>query len=109
MRLGEPKDPAHVWPVPRQPQFIPDVDPKEFTVYKTDLTPWSPEWRQLRTDVWDEPHFKKAEASIFWKHRLPGNPVNTIVKGGHSDAFDWDRHLAHVSNIYDMQIGRAHV
>ena len=102
MRLGEPKDPEHVWPVPRQPQFIPDVDPKEFTVYKTDLTPWSPEWRQLRTDVWDEPHFKKADASVFWKHRLPGNPVNVIVKGGHSDAFDWDRHLAHVSNIYDM-------
>ena len=24
------------------------------------------------------------------------------MKGGHSDAFDWDRHLAHVSNIYDM-------
>ena len=102
MRLGEPKDPEHVWPVPRQPQFIPDEDPKEFTVYKTDLTPWSPEWRQLRMDVWDEPHFKKAEASIFWKHRLPGNPVNTVVRGGHSDAFDWDRHLAHVSNIYDM-------
>ena len=102
MRLGEPKDPEHVWPVPRQPQFIPDEDPVDFTVYKTDLTPWSPEWRQLRMDVWDEPHFKKAEASIFWKHRLPGNPVNTIVKGGHSDAFDWDRHLAHVSNIYDM-------
>ena len=102
MRLGEPKNPEHVWPVPRQPQFIPDEDPKELTVYKTDLTPWSPEWRQLRTDVWDEPHFKKAEASIFWQHRLPGNPVNTVVKGGHSDAFDWDRHLAHVSNIYDM-------
>ena len=102
MRLGEPKDPEHVWPIPRQPQFIPDEDPTDFTVYKTDLTPWSPEWRQLRMDVWDEPHFKKAEASIFWKHRLPGNPVNTIVKGGHSDAFDWDRHLAHVSNIYDM-------
>ena len=102
MRLSEPKDPEHVWPVPRQPQFIPDEDPVDFTVYKTDLTPWSPEWRQLRTDVWDEPHFKKAEASIFWKHRLPGNPVNIFVRGGHSDAFDWDRHLAHVSNIYDM-------
>ena len=102
MRLGEPKDPEYVWPIPRQPQFIPDEDPKDLTVYKTDLMPWSKEWRELRMDVWDEPHFKKAEASIFWKHRLPGNPVNTIVKGGHSDAFDWDRHLAHVSNIYDM-------
>ena len=102
MRLGEPKDPEHVWPVPRQPQFIPETDPKGLTVYKTDLTPWDKEWRDLHTDVWDEPHFKPVFASIFWQHRLPGNPVNTEVKGGHSDAMDWDRHLAHVSNIYDM-------
>ena len=102
MRLGEPKDPEHVWPVPRQPQFIPETDPKGLTVYKTDFTPWDQEWRDLHTDVWDEPHFKPALASRFWQHRLPGNPVNTEVKGGHSDAFDWDRHLAHVSNIYDM-------
>jgi hypothetical protein len=102
MRLGEPNDPEHVWPVPRQPQFIPETDPKGLTVYKTDLTPWDKEWRDLHTDVWDEPHFKPVFASIFWQHRLPGNPVNTEVKGGHSDAFDWDRHLAHVSNIYDM-------
>ena len=102
MRLGEPKDPEHVWPVPRQPQFIPETDPKGFTVYKTDLHPFMKEWRDLRTDVWDEPHFKPLKASVFWQHRLPGNPVNTEVKGGHSDAFDWDRHLAHVSNIYDM-------
>jgi hypothetical protein len=102
MRLGEPKDPEHVFPVPRQPQFIPETDPKGFTVYKTDLQPWHPEWRKLRMDVWDEPHFKKLFESIFWQHRLPGNPVNTEVRGGHSDAFDWDRHLAHVSNIYDM-------
>ncbi len=102
MRLGEPKNPRHVWPVPRQPQFIPQSDPKGLTVYKTDLTPWSPEWRALRMDVWDEPHFKPVQASIFWRHRLPGNPVNTMVRGGHSDAMDWDRHLAHVSNIYDM-------
>ena len=102
MRLGEPKDPEHVWPVPRQPQFIPEVDPKGFTVYKTDFQPWSEGWRELHTDVWDEPHFKGVMESIFWQHRLPGNPVNTEVKGGHSDAMDWDRHLAHVSNIYDM-------
>ncbi len=102
MRLGEPKDSEHVWPVPRQPQFIPETDPKGLTVYKTDLTPWDQEWRDLHTDVWDEPHFKPVMASIFWKHRLPGNPVNTEVRGGHSDAMDWDRHLAHVSNIYDM-------
>ena len=30
MRLGEPNDPTHVFPVPRQPQFISEVDPKGF-------------------------------------------------------------------------------
>ncbi|MGI6242411.1 MAG: glycoside hydrolase family 9 protein [Prevotella sp.] len=102
MRIGEPADPAHLLPVPRQPRFIPNVDPKGFIVYKTDLTPWSEEWRKIHSDVWDEPHFKKAETSLFYQHRLPGNPVNNKVVGGHSDAFDWDRHLAHVSNIYDI-------
>ncbi len=102
MRLGEPADPEHVFPIPRQPQFIPETDPKGLTIYKTDLHPWHPEWIALRTDVWDEPHFKPALESIFWRHRLPGNPVAIDVRGGHSDAFDWDRHLAHVSNIYDM-------
>lgn len=102
MRLGEPIDTPRVVPIPRQPRFIPEVDPVGFTVYKTDLHPWHPDWRKLRGDVWDEPHFKPALTSAFWEHRLPGNPVNIDVKGGHSDAFDWDRHLAHVSNIYDM-------
>lgn len=102
MRVGEPIDPAHVFPVPRQPQFIAGENPKGFTIYKTDLHPWHPEWQKLRMDVWDEPHFKAADQSLFWQHRLPGNPVVVAVKGGHSDAFDWDRHLAHISNIYDM-------
>lgn len=102
MRLGEPIMPDKVWPVPRQPQFIPETDPKGLTIYKTDFQPWDPEWRALRTDVWDDPHFKPVKASVFWKHRLPGNPVAVDVKGGHSDACDWDRHLAHVGNIYDM-------
>ena len=102
MRLGEPKDPENVWPVPRQPQFIPETNPKGLTIYKTDFHPFCQEWRDLHTDVWDEPHFKAPLDSRFWQHRLPGNPVAVDVKGGHSDAFDWDRHLAHVSNIYDM-------
>ena len=101
MRLGEPILPD-VSPAPRQPRFVPGEDPKGFTVYKTDLHPWHPDWRKLRGDVWDEPHFKPREASAFWAHRLEGNPINPEVRGGHSDAFDWDRHLAHVSNIYDM-------
>lgn len=101
MRLGEPAD-AGISPTPRQPMFIPEVDPVGFTVYKTDLQPWHPDWRRIGGDVWDEPHFKPLLASAFWQHRLPGSPVNTEVKGGHSDAYDWDRHLAHVSNIYDL-------
>ena len=60
MRLGEPIDTPRVTPVPRQPRFIPEVDPVGFTVYKTDLQPWHPDWRKLRGDVWDEPHFKPA-------------------------------------------------
>ena len=101
MRLGEPIDPR-ITPVPRQPQFIPGENPKGLVIYKTDLHPWHPDWRKLRGDVWDEPHFKMPRQSAFWAHRLPGNPVNEIVRGGHSDAMDWDRHLAHVSNIYDL-------
>ena len=102
MRLDEPVDTPRVLPVPRQPQFVAGGVADDFKIYKTDLQPWHPEWRKLRMDVWDEPHFKKAEESVFWKHRLPGNPVAKNVRGGHSDAFDWDRHIAHVSNIYDM-------
>jgi len=102
MRLGEPVEPARVTPVPRQPRFIAGVDPARLVIYKTDLTPWSKEWIDLKTDVWDEPHFKPAEQSLFWRHRLEGLPTVTGITGGHSDAFDWDRHLAHVANIYDQ-------
>ena len=101
MRLGEPVDPR-ISPVPRQPQFIHGKNPEGFIIYKTDLHPWHPDWRKIRGDVWDEPHHIMPEQSQFLQHRLPGNPVNENVVGGHSDAFDWDRHLAHVSNIYDL-------
>lgn len=100
MRLGE--DRMDMTPVPRRPLFIPETDPAGFTIYLTDLQPWHPEWKQYKRDIWDEPHFKPAKESMFWRHRLPGNPVNTEARGGHSDAYDWDRHLAHVSNLYDM-------
>lgn len=101
MRVGEPVDTPRIVPIPRQPRFEAG-DPAGFKIYKTDLHPWHPEWRKMRGDVWDEPHFKRPEQSKFWEHRLPGNPEAIGVKGGHSDAMDWDRHLAHVSNIYDM-------
>ena len=100
MRLGEDRLDMH--PVPRQPTFTPEKDPEGFTIYLTDLQPWHSVWKNYKGDIWDEPHFKAAQQSLFWQHRLPGNPVNRKARGGHSDAFDWDRHLAHVSNLYDM-------
>ncbi|HKJ78091.1 MAG TPA: glycoside hydrolase family 9 protein, partial [Prolixibacteraceae bacterium] len=100
MRVGE--DRLDMVPVPRQPTFIPEKDPEGFTIYLTDLDPFDKIWNEIPGDTWDEPHFKPGVESIFWKHRLPGNPTNPNAVGGHSDAFDWDRHLAHVSNIYDL-------
>ena len=100
MRVGE--DPKAATPVPRQPRFIPGKDPEGFTVYLTDLDPFDPKWQDHPGDTWDEPHFKPAKESMFWKRRLPGHPTNPRAFGGHSDALDWDRHLSHVSNIYDL-------
>lgn len=100
MRIGE--DQMDMEPVPRRPLFIPGENPEGFTVYLTDLDPFDPEWQEIPGDTWDEPHFKPARESEFWKRRLPGNPTNPHAYGGHSDALDWDRHLGHVSNIYDL-------
>ena len=100
MRVGEPVTDLH--PIPRQPRFIQGEDPENFKIYMTDLDPYDAAWENHPGDTWDEPHFKPAEASMFWQRRLPGNPTNPLARGGHSDALDWDRHLAHVSNLYDM-------
>ncbi len=100
MRIGE--DQMDMVPVPRRPLFIPGKDPEGFTIYLTDLDPFDSLWNAIPGDTWDEPHFKPARESEFWKRRLPGNPTNPNARGGHSDALDWDRHLAHVSNIYDL-------
>lgn len=98
MRVGEPM--TEIRPVPRQPQFMPEKDPAGFTVYLTELHPFHPKWDDHPGDTWDENHFKPAEESMFWANRPAGNPTNPHAYGGHSDAADWDRHLAHVSNIY---------
>jgi hypothetical protein len=100
MRIGEPR--GALTPAPRQPRFLPGIDPAGFTIYLTDLDPFDAVWKARQGDTWDEPHFKPAADSLFWQHRLPGNPTNPRAVGGHSDALDWDRHLAHVSDIYDL-------
>lgn len=102
MRVGE--DRPDMVPVPRRPLFIEGQDPTDsFRIYLTDLHPWHPNWEDYPGDTWDEPHhLREVETGLFWNHRLEGLPTNPKVRGGHSDAYDWDRHLAHVSNIYDL-------
>lgn len=101
MRIGE--DRMDMVPVPRRPLFIEGKDPIDtFKVYITDLDPWDEEWKTKQGDQWDEPHWKPYKQSMFWKRRVAGYPTNPKAFGGHSDALDWDRHLAHVSDAYDL-------
>jgi hypothetical protein len=59
------------------------------------MHPLHPDWKTFsRGDVWDRPE-------DWAKYAKPGR-YNMVVHGGHSDALDWDRHLGHVSIIYDM-------
>jgi hypothetical protein len=89
MRIGEDMS---MTPVPRQPRYIPNVNPANCKVYITTMQPFSANWSSMN---WDNPNgwapYVKA-----------GSPQNTNAWGGHSDANDWDRHLGHVSIIYDM-------
>lgn len=100
MRVGEPH--GELRPLPRQPRFIQGVDPVELQIYMTDYDPYDPGWDDYRGDPFDEPHFKPATESVFWKRRLPGNPTNPNAYGGHSDALDWDRKIPHVADAYDL-------
>lgn len=95
MRIGE-KIRDDIRPVPRQPRYIPGVDPPDTRVYLTTMHPWHPEWERFTGgDKWDKP-------DAWARFRKEGNPTNPDAWGGHSDALDWDRHLGHVSIIYDM-------
>ena len=82
-------------PPPRQPRYIPDVDPPGFKVYRTTFGPHHPDWRTMHGDVWD----RKEQWGAY---NEPGNPTNPDAWGGHSDAADWDRHCGHISIIWDM-------
>lgn len=81
-------------PVPRQPLYIPYVSPTSTRVYITDMSPIHPNWGSFSGgDVWDNPG--------AWASYTTGGQNNNAY-GGHSDAADWDRHLGHISSIYDM-------
>ncbi|TVR09563.1 MAG: hypothetical protein EA401_12870 [Planctomycetota bacterium] len=111
MRIGQ--DSMDMDPVPRRPLLMPGED--GFKVYETTLHPWHDLWKvplnpdmsyrypvdggssydedRLYADPWDEPeHFALFSTGI----------EHPNAWGGHSDALDWDRHLAHVSIIYDL-------
>lgn len=94
MRVGQ--DSTSMRPIPRRPLYIPGKSPANTKIYITTVNPFSPEWSTLSSgDQWDGPN-------SFAQYKKPGSPQNYMATGGHADAFDWDRHLAHVSNIYDM-------
>ncbi|MBD3422277.1 MAG: glycosyl hydrolase family 5 [Chitinivibrionales bacterium] len=95
MRIGQDST-GGIRPVPRRPLYLPDTDPPQCKVYLTTMHPWHNEWSSFSSgDVWDNPD--------DWKRfRKSGNPANPHAWGGHSDALDWDRHLGHISIIYDL-------
>lgn len=94
MRIGQ--DNLNMNPVPRRPLYIPGKSPENTKVIITTMQPFHADWKTFsHGDVWDTPN-------AWAKYIKPGNPQNANVYGGHCDAFDWDRHLGHVSIIYDM-------
>ena len=93
MRIGEDKS---MTPVPRQPRWIPGEDPSDTRIIKTQMHPYHSNWNSFSSgDAWDNPN-------DWASYELEGKPENPNAVGGHSDALDWDRHLGHVSNIYDL-------
>ena len=94
MRIGQ--DNMDMTPVPRRPLYIQGQDPNNCVIYITDMDPYHPGWGALTSgDKWDTP-------AKWAAYKKAGNPTNPRAIGGHSDACDWDRHLGHVVNIYDL-------
>jgi hypothetical protein len=94
MRIGQ--DNLDMTPVPRRPLYIPNVSPANTKVYITTMSPIHPDWGTFSGgDVWDNPN-------AWAPYVKSGSPQNNNAYGGHSDALDWDRHLGHISIIYDM-------
>jgi len=95
MRIGEDSNYLGM-PVPRRPLYIPGVSPASTKVYITTMQPWHASWGSFSSgDVWDKP-------ADWAPYKKSGSPQDNNAYGGHSDAADWDRHLGHVINIYDM-------
>ena len=95
MRLGQ-DNAAKLSPPPRTPLYLPGKDPTTTKVYITTMQPTDAQWGTFSpSDVWDHP-------DDWAKFRKTGNPTNDNGWGGHADAADKDRHLGHISIVYDM-------
>lgn len=95
MRIGQDST-GGIQPVPRRPLWFPGKSPSSMKVYLTTMHPYHDEWDSFSYgDVWDRPEH-------WGSYKKSGNPLNQQAWGGHSDALDWDRHLGHVTIIYDM-------
>ena|GEM_PF-524701 len=94
MRIGEDSQKSGISPVARLPLYIPGVAPTNCEVRITTMHPYHANWNSfVGGDKWDSP--------ASWDSYKTGR-TNPKAYGGHSDAKDWDRHLGHVSIIYDM-------
>ena len=93
MRIGQ--DSLDMSPVPRRPLYLPGTSPVSTKVLITDMDPYHLDWSSQSGDKWDNPTF-------FSNYLKTSSPENSEAYGGHSDALDWDRHLGHISIIYDM-------
>jgi endoglucanase len=97
MRMGQ-DNAANLTPPPRTPLYLPGKDPADTKVYLTTMQLFDPGWSAFASsggDPWDRP-------DDWAKYRKTGNPTNDSAWGGHADAADKDRHLGHISIIYDM-------
>jgi endoglucanase len=96
MRLGQDNI-ANLSPPPRKPLYIPGKDPADTKVYITTMQLFDAGWTSFSSggDPWDRP-------DDWAKYRKSGNPTNDNAWGGHADAADKDRHLGHISIVYDM-------
>lgn len=89
MRVGQ--DSPEMNPRPREPMLMPD----EIEIRITTMHPHHPDWELIEQDDdnWDE--------IPRWEPYDTGR-TNPYAWGGHSDAYDWDRHLGHSSIVWDI-------
>lgn len=88
---------SDVWAIDFSGAAMPGQSPADATVYLTTMQPYHPNWSTFTDgDKWDKPS--------AWVPYVKSTPptTNPNAWGGHSDAADWDRHLGHVANIYDL-------